>query len=181
MSANPIIDASVITFLKNRQWADDAIAQVDDQRLKIPLHAETNSIAVIMKHVAGNLRSRWKNFLTEDGEKPWRDRDAEFVDTFTDREQLLAYWNDGWQCLTETLASLSDEDLSRSVLIRGEELSVAQALQRSLGHTCYHIGQIIMLARCVCQSEWKTLTIPRGASKEHNSVVWGSAQYRSQS
>jgi len=181
MSANPIIDASVTTFLKNRQWADDAIAQVDDERLKISLHAETNSIAVIMKHVAGNLLSRWTNFLTEDGEKPWRDRDAEFVDTFADREQLLAYWNDGWQCLTATLASLSDEDLSRTVLIRGEELSVAQVLQRSLGHTCYHIGQIIMLARCVCQGEWKTLTIPRGASKEHNSAVWGSEQYRSQS
>ena len=179
MSSHSIIEASITTFRRNKQWADEAIVQVNDDQLRIPLHPETNSIAVIMKHVAGNLRSRWTNFLTEDGEKPWRDRDDEFKDTFPDRSEMLAHWERGWQCLFETLLSLTDDDLDKTITIRGEVLSVAEALQRSLGHTCYHVGQIVMVARCVCQSEWKVLTIARGGSTEFNATVWGSDTYKS--
>lgn len=169
-----VIDAAVQTFQTNKQWADKAVAQVSDEKLRVRLHADTNSLAVIMKHVAGNLRSRWTNFLTEDGEKAWRNRDDEFVDTFADRNAALAYWELGWGTLFDTLEQLSDEDLSRTVTIRGEAHSVALALQRSLGHTCYHVGQIMLVARMLCTDDWQVLTIPRGESAEYNARVWGA-------
>lgn len=179
MPANFIIDAAKKTFETNKQWADAAIAQVSDERLRLRLHEETNSVVVVMKHVSGNLQSRWTNFLTEDGEKSWRNRDDEFVDTFESREAAVAYWDKGWGCLFQSLQSLCDEDLERTVTIRGEEHSVALALQRSLGHTCYHVGQIILMSRMSCGPEWNVLTIPRGKSTDYNAKVWGSESFKS--
>jgi hypothetical protein len=176
-----LIDGCVATFRANKGWADKAIGQVADEQLHVALDANTNSIAVIMKHVAGNLRSRWTDFLTSDGEKAWRNRDDEFVDTFTSRDELLAYWNSGWQCLLDTLAALTPEDLLKTVTIRGESHSVPLALQRSLAHTCYHVGQIIQAARILAGDQWTTITIPRGQSANFNQRVWGGASYRSQS
>jgi hypothetical protein len=161
-------------FEANKRLAERAAWQVPDAKLHVALDENTNSIAVIMKHVAGNLRSRWTDFLTTDGEKPGRNRDDEFVDTLGSREQMLADWNDGWNCLLETLRSLCDDDLGRTVTIRGEAHTVPLAMARSLGHTCYHVGQIVQVARVHAGDNWQTLTIPRGQSQQFNQAHWGT-------
>ncbi len=128
---------------------------------------------MIMKHVAGNLLSRWTDFLTTDGEKPWRNRDDEFMDSFASRHELLTYWESGWQRLFETLESLTAEDVLKTVTIRGEPHSAPLAISRSLAHCAYHIGQIIMIARILAGNQWTTITIPRGGSGQFNTNVWG--------
>ncbi len=173
--AAELIAAAINAFEANKRLADRAVAQVGDDKLRLPLDANTNSIAVIMKHVAGNLASRWTDFLTTDGEKPWRNRDDEFVDTFKDRADVLAAWERGFACLFTALRGLTPEDLGKSVTIRGEPHSVPLALQRSLGHTCYHIGQIVQAARIHAGEKWSTLTIPRGGSGQYNAAHWGQA------
>jgi hypothetical protein len=167
------VSAIINAFEANKRWADRAVEQLPDDKLHIALDANTNSVAVIMKHVAGNLLSRWTDFLTTDGEKPWRNRDSEFVDTFASRAELLAWWERGWACLFQTLKSLKGADLEKTVMIRGEPHSVPLALERSLGHTCYHIGQIIQVARIHAGEKWNTLTIPRGGSEQYNKANWG--------
>src|SRR5438874_11444880 len=122
-----VIEASLVSFTANKGWADKAISQLADDKLHIALDANTNAIAVIMKHVAGNLLSRWTDFLTTDGEKPWRNRDDEFVDTFTSRAEGIEYWNSGWQRLFDSLAALSPDDLAKTVTIRGEPHTVPLA------------------------------------------------------
>lgn len=155
-------------FRANKQLADRAVAQVPDHKLDLSLDQNTNSIAVIMKHVSGNLQSRWTDFLTTDGEKPGRDRDSEFVNTFQNRQQILEFWERGWNCLFQQLNALTAEDLQKIVEIRGETQAVPLAMSRSLGHTCYHIGQIVQLARHHAGVNWNTLTIPRGGSDQFN-------------
>jgi hypothetical protein len=176
MDAAPqFLPAVINTFEANKRLADRAVEQLPDDKLQLALDAHTNSIAVIMKHVAGNLLSRWTDFLTSDGEKPWRNRDAEFVDTFTSRDELLAYWERGWNCLLTALAGLQPEDFSKTVTIRGEPHPVPLAIARSLGHTCYHIGQIVQVARVHAGDRWSTLTIPRGGSEQFNQAIWGQS------
>ena len=167
------LSAVINAFAANKCLADRAVAQVPDDKLDIALDTNTNSVSIIMKHVAGNLLSRWTDFLTTDGEKPWRNRDSEFAGSFGGREELVALWERGWSCLVTTLKSLTPEDLTKTVLIRGEPHSVPLALERSLGHTCYHIGQIVQVARIHAGETWTTLTIPRGASEQFNQANWG--------
>ncbi len=173
-----ILDAALASFRANKGWADKAIGQLPEEKLHVALDPNTNSIAVIMKHVAGNLLSRWTDFLTTDGEKPSRNRDDEFVDSFGSREDLVGYWEAGWQRLLQTLESLTPSDLGKSVLIRGEPHSVPLAIERSLAHCAYHVGQIILIARILAGENWKTITIPRGASASFNQRVWGSGSYQ---
>jgi len=173
-----VIDGALSSFQANKGWADKAIGQLPDDKLHVALDANTNCIAVIMKHVAGNLLSRWTDFLTSDGEKPSRNRDDEFVDSFPTRDELLAYWNSGWQTLFDSLESLAADDLRKTVTIRGEPHSVPLAMQRSLGHTCYHVAQIILIARILAGDNWTTITIPRGASASFNQRVWGQGSYQ---
>src|SRR6478752_3462772 len=153
------LSAIINAFGANKRLADRAVEQVPDEKLHLALDANTNSVAVIMKHVAGNLLSRWTDFLTTDGEKPWRDRDDEFVDTFATRAELLAYWESGWQRLFDTLAALTPADLARTVTIRGEPHSVPLAIQRSMAHCAYHTGQILLIARVLTGENWTTITI----------------------
>lgn len=160
-------------FETHKQMTERAVAQVPDDKLQISLDENTNSIAVIMKHVAGNLLSRWTEFLTTDGEKSWRNRDDEFVDSFKNRAELMEYWDRGWSCVLEALKSLTVEDLEKTVSIRGEAHTVPLAIERSLGHTCYHVGQIVQVARIQAGDDWKTLTIPRGESEQFNKANWG--------
>jgi len=167
--------AIINAFEANKRLADRAVEQVPDDKLHVALDENTNSIAIIMKHVAGNLASRWTDFLTTDGEKPSRNRDDEFVDSFGSRAELLQYWEQGWACLLKALKSLKAQDLEQTVLIRGEPHSVPLALERSLGHTCYHVGQIVQVARIHAGQEWNTLTIPRGRSEQFNRENWGQA------
>jgi len=167
------VSSIVNVFEASKRLADRAVEQVRDDQLHVALDENTNSIAIVMKHVAGNLISRWTDFLTTDGEKPWRNRDDEFVDSFSGRAEILEFWERGWACLLETLKSLKPEDLEKTVSIRGGPHSVPLALERSLGHTCYHIGQIVQVARIHAGEKWNALTIPRGGSEQFNKANWG--------
>ena len=153
-----------------RQWkglADKALAQVKDDEFHRSIDPESNSIAVIVKHMAGNMRSRWDNFLSTDGEKPDRQRDSEFeMPEHLARDQVIAMWERGWKYLFDALEPLTDADVNRTVFIRGEPHSVMQAINRQVAHYANHIGQIIFLAKHFRSSEWKPVTIPRGKSEE---------------
>jgi hypothetical protein len=173
--ATVFMSAITNAFEANKRLADRAVEQVPDDKLHVALDENTNSIAVILKHVAGNLASRWTDFLTTDGEKPWRNRDDEFVDTFRSREEVLEYWERGWACLLAALRGLNPDALERTVLIRGEPHSVPLALERSLGHTCYHVGQIVQVARIHAGEKRTTLTIPRGGLEPFNKAHWGQS------
>ena len=162
-------DATLRELRSLKRAAERAMAQATDDQFFAALDTETNSIAVLVKHISGNMRSRWSDFLSTDGEKPWRDRDAEFrIDPADTRSALLARWEEGWQILLGTLESLGPADLERTVTIRAEPYSVVGATQRSLSHYSDHIGQLILLAKHFVGTNWKTLSIPRGKSQEHN-------------
>jgi hypothetical protein len=149
-------------FRKMKELAEGALTQVSDGELLVRLDPESNSVAIVMRHMAGNLRSRFTDFLTTDGEKPSRNRDGEFeIERPLTRDQVLADWESGWNTLFGALDSLSSDDLLRDVYIRGERHSVMQALDRQLTHHAYHVGQIVFLAKHLRSSEWRTLSIPR--------------------
>lgn len=154
-----------------KKTAEAAIAQVADPHLTATLDGEMNSIATIVKHMAGNMRSRWTDFLATDGEKPDRDRDSEFVDPPRTREELLACWERGWAVLFAALEPLTDDDLARSVTIRGERHSVMQAINRQLAHYASHVGQIVLLAKHFSAPHWTSLSIPRGQSAQFSRRV----------
>jgi len=173
------LEDSLSLFRYYKNLVERAMAQVTDDQLLAVLDSEANSIAVMVKHLSGNMRSRWPDFLTTDGEKPGRDRDAEFEDPPATREALVAAWEEGWQCLFTALEPLADEDLQRTVTIRGEPHSVMQTINRQLAHYAYHCGQIVLLAKHYRNSEWKSLTIPKRKSAEFNRrVATGEASQR---
>lgn len=150
-----------------RSLADKAVAQVDDAQLGVALDADDNSLAVLMQHVAGNLRSRFSDFLTSDGEKPDRDRDAEFeAGPTVDRAALMTRWNAGWDVALSAIDALTPADLDRTVRIRNESFLVPEALSRSVTHTAYHVGQIVFLAKHLAGANWTSLSIPKGKSRE---------------
>jgi hypothetical protein len=164
-----VIASAIETFRSQKKLAEGAIVQTSDENLRRALDANTNSIAVIMKHMAGNMLSRWTDFLTTDGEKLDRDRDGEFVDQFADRAAILAFWARGWNCLFGTVNGLTDADLFKTVTIRGEPHHVIDAIQRQISHYGYHVGQIVQIARILAgDGKWNVLTIPRGGSKQFN-------------
>jgi hypothetical protein len=162
---------SLTLFRYYKNLAERAMEQITDQQLFAVLEEEANSIGIIVKHMAGNMRSRWTDFLTTDGEKPDRHRDSEFVDPPATREALLELWQDGWKRLFQALEPLSDADLGRTVTIRGEPHSVMQAVNRQMAHYAYHVGQIIILAKHFAQGGWLSLSVPRNRSAEFNRDV----------
>ena len=155
-------------FRYYKKLAESAMAQVADEQLFAAPDEETNSIAITVKHMAGNMRSRWTDFLTTDGEKPSRDRDSEFVEPPATRAALLEVWEDGWGRVFGALEPLSETDLGRTVTIRGEAHSVMQAINRQVAHYAYHAGQIVALAKHFGHARWQSLTIPRNRSAEFN-------------
>lgn len=156
-------------FRKLKEQADKAMAQVSDQRFFTAPGPECNSLAVICRHISGNLLSRWRDFLTSDGEKPDRHRDSEFeVPDQLTRQAALARWEEGWRCLFDELGRLTPSDLDRSVTIRGEPHTIVQAIHRQITHNASHVGQIVYLAKLLAADEWKTLSVPRGKSEEFN-------------
>ncbi|MCB0790759.1 MAG: DUF1572 family protein [Flavobacteriales bacterium] len=155
-------------FTYYKELGEKALAQVTDTDLDRVPHPDGNSIAILVKHIAGNLRSRFTDFLTSDGEKPWRQRDAEFEGTYASREDLRKDWDSGWGVLFDTLAGLHDADLERVVYIRNEGHTAREALQRQVAHHAYHVGQIVLLARMCVGKEWRSLSIPRGGSQAFN-------------
>jgi uncharacterized damage-inducible protein DinB len=173
------IEDSRSLFHYYKKLAERAIEQLSDEQLSATLDEEMNSIAIMMKHMAGNMRSRWTDFLTTDGEKADRDRDREFRDPPAGREDLLQLWNQGWERVFQALEPLRDQDLGRQVLIRGEPYSVLQAINRQLAHYAYHCGQIVFLAKHFKSGDWKSLSVPRNQSTEFNRrVLAGEASQR---
>jgi len=159
-------------FRGHKRLAEGAIAQLSDEELFVALDAESNSIAVIIKHLAGNMRSRFTDLLTTDGEKPDRHRDQEFeMYAGATRAEVMRWWEEGWARVFSALETLKPEDLMRTVTIRGEPHSVLQALNRQVAHYAYHVGQIVFLAKHFRSTEWKSLSIPRGKSEEFNAQM----------
>jgi hypothetical protein len=168
LAAHCLEDALAV-FCKYKKLAEDAFAQLDDEEFFALIDAEANSVAIIVKHLAGNMRSRWSDFLTADGEKPDRDRDREFViDTETTRAEVLRWWEEGWGYVFAAMEPLTPADLERTVTIRSEPHTVIKAINRQLTHYAYHIGQIVLLAKHFKSENWKSLSIARGQSKVFN-------------
>ena len=165
------LEDSIRLFRYYKELAEKAIPQVTEEQMVALLDQDANSIAVLMKHMAGNMKSRWTDFLFEDGEKPWRNRDSEFEQPSANRQQLLQVWEEGWMCMFTALESMTDADLTRTVTIRGEAHSVLQAIHRQVAHYAYHCGQIVLLAKHFQHTGWKPLTIPKGKSAEFNAKI----------
>ena len=161
------VEDALSLFRYYKKLAEGAMEQVSDEQLFTALDEEMNSIAIIVKHMAGNMRSRWTDFLTSDGEKPDRNRDTEFEDAPTSRAELMAIWGAGWKYVFDALEPLTDADLGRTVTIRTEPHSVMQAINRQIAHYASHSGQIILLAKHLRSKQWKTLSIPRGKSEDY--------------
>src|SRR5215510_5977334 len=151
-----------------KDLGDKTFEQINDADFHYQPNEESNSIAVIVQHISGNMLSRWTNFLTEDGEKEWRQRDGEFEIHNYSKQRLMEIWDKGWECFLKTLDSLKPEDLTKTVNIRKEALSVTDAIIRQLAHYPYHIGQILYIGRMIKNERWKNLSIPKGTSQQYN-------------
>lgn len=160
------LEDSIALFSQYKSLAERAMTQISDEQLFQTLDNEMNSIALIVKHMAGNMRSRWTDFLTSDGEKPWRDRDSEFVEPPATRESLMELWEEGWRCVFRTLNLLQNSQISQTVTIRGEAHSVMQAINRQIAHYSYHCGQIVFLAKHFANQSWQSLSVPRRRSAD---------------
>jgi uncharacterized protein DUF1572 len=176
MSSEAIVqnyfEDAVASFKAYKKLADKAIAQMKDEEFFVTLDEEANSVAVIMKHMAGNMFSRWTNFLTSDGEKPDRNRDMEFViEANTTKTDVLDYWERGWACVFAAIEPLQPQDFEKTVMIRGETHTIVQALNRQMTHYAYHIGQIVFLAKHFRSAQWNSLSIPRNKSAEFNATM----------
>ena len=160
-------------YRRYKALAEAAIAQVGDEELGHPAHDGGNSIEMLIRHIAGNLKSRFTDFRTSDGEKPWRHRDNEFESAGLSRTELLQVWEDGWSVLFGEVETLTDADLSATVMVRRQPLRIDEALHRSLAHTAYHVGQIVFMAKAMRGGGWRTLSIPKGKSEEYNQKATG--------
>jgi hypothetical protein len=173
------LEDSLTLFRYYKKLAEGAMEQVTDEQLVSVLDPEMNAIALIVKHMAGNMRSRWTDFLTSDGEKTDRNRDSEFVEPPSTREALMKIWESGWSCLFSALEPMRASDLARTVTIRGEAHSVMQAVNRQIAHYAYHVGQIVFLAKHFQHARWKSLSVPRSKSTKFNErVATGEASQR---
>jgi uncharacterized damage-inducible protein DinB len=170
--ATDFLEDALAVFRKYKKLAEDAMEQLDDEEFFAQIDAGANSVAVIVKHLAGNMRSRWSDFLTTDGEKPDRDRDAEFrIEAQTRRAEVIEWWEAGWQCVFDAVEPLNSSDLMRTVTIRGEPHTVFKAINRQLTHYTYHVGQIVLLAKHFKSVGWRSLSIAPGASEAFNQFM----------
>jgi len=169
--ANNYLSDALLSFRNCKKMAERAIEQVSDDEFLRQIDEESNSLAVIVKHIAGNARSRWRDFLNSDGEKPDRNRDIEFETMEDTRESLMEFWESGWRTVFEALEPLTGVDLAETVTIRGEPHTVVEAINRQLTHYSYHVGQIVFLAKHLKSSEWRTLSIPRNSSQQFNQFL----------
>ena len=163
-----VIQSLLDEYKRYKALAEAAIAQVGDEELGHPGHDGGNSIEMLIRHIAGNLKSRFTDFRTSDGEKPWRHRDDEFESAALSRTELMQLWDDSWDVLFGELEELSDADLSATVTVRRQPLRIDEALHRSLAHAAYHVGQIVFMAKAMRGGGWRTLSIPKGKSEEYN-------------
>ncbi|HMK02898.1 MAG TPA: DUF1572 family protein [Ferruginibacter sp.] len=168
---NEFLQSAVKRLAYYKELGDKTFGQLNDKDFHFQPNEESNSIAVIVQHMAGNMLSRWTDFLTSDGEKDWRNRDTEFEEQHLAKEQVIAFWEKGWDCCLGTLASLTADDLLRTIHIRSEGLPVVDAINRQLAHYPYHVGQIIYIAKMVKDHDWQNLSIPKGNSARFNSQM----------
>ncbi|MEN3325146.1 DUF1572 family protein [Mariniflexile soesokkakense] len=161
-----------------KSLGDKTFSQLTFDEMQWQSTEASNSISIIAKHIVGNMLSRWTNFLTEDGEKSWRNRDAEFEDTYTSKEDLIASWESGWLCLFNALKTLKSEDLERIIYIRNEGHTVTEAINRQLAHYPYHIGQIVFLGKLLKDEQWLSLSIPKGNSSKYNKEKFSKEKIR---
>jgi hypothetical protein len=161
-----------------KMLGEKAMGQLPDEALFWQFNEASNSISVLVSHIAGNMLSRFTDFLRTDGEKPWRNRDAEFEERFSTREEVLNYWNQGWTCLLQTVESLKEEDLETIIYIRNEGHTVVEALNRQLAHYPYHFGQIVFIAKMAMDEEWESLSIPKNKSQDYNSRKFAQERTR---
>lgn len=166
-----LLPSSLRIFKQYKKLADDAINQLSNDGLFWKPEPESNSIAIILKHLSGNMLSRWTDFLTSDGEKEWRNRDGEFEAKNESVEDILTNWKKGWNCLFEALEHLTENDLGKIITIRNEPHSVMEAINRQIAHYAYHVGQIVYLAKAIQSSKWETLSIAKGKSQEFNNKM----------
>ena len=162
------IDSIKKQFEYYKLLGEKTIEQMSDEALFWQYNETSNSVATIVKHMAGNMLSRWTDFLTTDGEKEWRNRDSEFENDLNTREALMQKWNEGWKCFFDAVNSLTDEDLGKIIYIRNQGHTVCEAINRQLAHYPYHVGQIVFIGKMVCDENWKSLSIPKGTSKTYN-------------
>jgi hypothetical protein len=171
---NIFLDSVIKRFKEYKILGEKTFDQLNDEEMHFQPNEESNSIAVIIQHMHGNMLSRWTNFLTEDGEKEWRKRDDEFELHQSSKQQLVEKWNEGWKVFLDTLESLTTNDLSKTITIRSQPLNVVDAINRQMAHYSYHVGQIVYLGRWIKQSEWKSLSIPKNKSNEFNQKMQSS-------
>jgi hypothetical protein len=166
--SSALLQTAIKRFAFYKDLGDKTFAQLQDADFLFQPNEASNSIAVIIQHISGNMLSRWTNFLTEDGEKEWRNRDMEFETHFYTKEQLLGMWERGWQCLFDSLSALKEEDLLKIIYIRKEPQSVIDAIHRQLAHYAYHVGQVVYLGRLIKNEQWQSLSIEKGKSAVYN-------------
>jgi hypothetical protein len=169
--AGELLSSFVKRFKEYKQLGDKTIAQLSAEEMQVQPNEASNNIAIIIQHLHGNMLSRWTNFLTEDGEKVWRNRDGEFETKKVSKEKLVEMWKEGWKVFLATLESLQEGDLLKTITIRSEPLIVVDAINRQMGHYGYHVGQVVYLGRWMKNHEWKSLSIPKGESGSYNKTV----------
>lgn len=165
---NSYLESSIKQFEYYKSLGDKTFEELTFKELKREFEEDSNSISIIVKHISGNMLSRWTNFLTEDGEKKWRQRDEEFIDSFQSKEEFLTAWNKGWDCLFNAIKPLKTEDLERIIYIRNGGHTVVEAINRQMMHYAYHVGQIVFLGKLTKGKNWQSLSIPKGKSKDYN-------------
>lgn len=169
------IESITKQFEYYKMLGEKSMEQVPAEKLFWQYNNESNSIAIIVNHIAGNMLSRWTNFLTSDGEKEWRNRDTEFENILKTKSDVLQRWNEGWECLFQAIHSLKEEDLDKIIYIRNQGHTVVEAINRQLAHYPYHIGQMVFIAKMIANNDWKSLSIPKG-----NSVIYNIEKFRSE-
>ncbi|WP_400080078.1 DinB family protein [Winogradskyella sp. R77965] len=172
------LTSAIKQFEYYKSLGDKTIEQIPWEDLQKEFAEDSNSISIIVKHIVGNMLSRWTNFLTEDGEKEWRKRDEEFLDTFTSKAELLEAWNKGWNCLFEAIRPLATRDLDKVIYIRNQGHSVTEAINRQMMHYAYHVGQIVFIGKLVKGEKWKSLSIAKGKSKAYNKTKFNQDKSR---
>jgi Protein of unknown function (DUF1572) len=172
MKNSLFLNSAIKQFASYKSLGDKTFAQLSNENLFWQFNEESNSIAIIVQHMAGNMLSRWTDFLTTDGEKPWRKREAEFESETMPRQQMLNIWEDGWNCLFNTLNSLTDNDLQKTIKIRNQPQSVMDAIHRQLAHYPYHIGQIVHIGKMLNNENWQSLSIPKGKTDAYNEALF---------
>ncbi|WP_025664269.1 DUF1572 family protein [Aquimarina megaterium] len=178
MKSSEYLEGIQKQFAYYKSLGEKTIDQIPEEKLFWQYNNESNSIAIIVKHLWGNMKSRWTDFLTTDGEKDWRQRDAEFENDIASKEDLLNKWNDGWQCLFEALESINQDNFNQPIYIRNIEHSITEAINRQLAHYSYHIGQIVCIGKMIVGEEWQSLSIPKGKSIAYNQKRFATPKHK---